>query len=136
MITRLVIMFALIVFGVVAYMAATRWQTARIGRLPSGSAVLSGLNQGVPAVIYFWSEACGPCKTVQSPALKQLEAELGPESVQVVAINAVDQPTLASEWGVLSLPTTFIVDRTGQPRHVNHGVTRAEQLRKQIATFG
>ena len=70
---------------------------------------------------------------MQKPALEQLKTDLGPDGVQVIAINALEQPDLADEWGVLGLPTTFIVDRSGQPRRVNHGVMRAEQLRQQIA---
>jgi hypothetical protein len=30
------------------------------------------------------------------------------------------------------VPTTFLFDPRGQVRHVNHGVTRAEQLLLQI----
>ncbi|HLE53485.1 MAG TPA: hypothetical protein VI755_15570, partial [Anaerolineales bacterium] len=38
----------------------------------------------------------------------------------------------ADYWGVLSVPTTFIIDRRGRPRRVNHGVASAEKLFKQI----
>jgi len=32
------------------------------------------------------------------------------------------QPEIASQWGVLSVPTTFVIDAQGNPRYVNHGV--------------
>jgi len=32
----------------------------------------------------------------------------------------------------LSVPTTYLIDRGGQPRHVNHGVASAEKLMTQI----
>lgn len=135
MIERLLIALGLIALGFGAYAVGTRWQLRRAGRGQAdapASEVMRGLRPGVPAVIYFWSEACPPCKTVQRPALEQLQAELGPEGVQVVAVDALERPDLADEWGVLGLPTTFIVDRFGRPRRVNHGVARAAQLRAQI----
>ena len=50
----------------------------------------------------------------------------------VIAVNALERPELADAWGVLGLPTTFIVDRGGQPRRVNHGVVRADHLKQQV----
>lgn len=134
MIERIIIALALIAFSVGAYTLGTHWQVSRVGR-KAGASVLNKLRPGIPAVVYFWSETCPPCKAVQSPALKQLETELGPQGVQVIAINAMEEPGVASSWGVLGLPTTFLVDRAGQPRRVNHGVIRAEQLREQIAAL-
>jgi protein-disulfide isomerase-like protein with CxxC motif len=54
------------------------------------------------------------------------------EKVQVIEIDASERKDLADEWGVLSVPTTFILDKKGQPRQVNHGVTRAEKLLAQL----
>lgn len=135
MIERAAVVLMLVVLAVGAYAFGTRWQVGRAGRrLAEGRepALNGALRPGVPAVIYFWSEACAPCETVQKPALDRLQAELGPEGVQVIAVDAVARPDLAAEWGVLGLPTTFIVDGAGRPRRVNHGVTRAAQLRAQI----
>jgi thiol-disulfide isomerase/thioredoxin len=128
---------ALAVIGVAfgMYLLATRWQITRITRQQNGHAVLNGLRKGIPTVVYFWSETCAPCKAVQSPAVKQLVARLGANGVQIVEINALENPDIADAWGVLGLPTTFIVDSTGQPRHVNHGVARVEQLERQLATL-
>lgn len=115
-----------------SYLLLTRWQIAHVQGEKVASRVLGGLRPGIPAVMYFWSETCVPCKAAQKPALEQLQAELGPDKVQVISVNAFEQPLIANEWGVLGLPTTFIVDRTGQPRHVNHGVTLKDNLKKQI----
>ncbi len=133
MIERALIAALLIGLGFGAVVLGSRWQARRTGRTRRGDAILDALRPGVPAVVYFWSETCAPCKTVQKPALEQLQAEMGPDGVQVYAINAVERPDLADGWGVLSLPTTFIVDAGRTPRRVNHGVARAEQLKRQIA---
>lgn len=92
---------------------------------------LESLKIGIPAVLYFTTPACVPCKTVQRPALAQLQETLG-ERVQVIEIDASAQPHLADYWGVLSVPTTFIIDRRGRPRRINHGVAGAEKLQRQI----
>ncbi|HEC22183.1 MAG TPA: thioredoxin [Chloroflexi bacterium] len=136
MIERLGIALALLALGLGAYTLGTRWQVSRVRRRGISSEILEALRPGIPAVIYFWSEGCAPCRLVQKPALEQLQAELGPQGVQIVPVNAVERPDLADEWGVLSLPTTFIVDGEGRPRRVNHGVARTGQLRRQIEELG
>jgi peroxiredoxin len=54
------------------------------------------------------------------------------ETLEVVEINAYEQPDLAKTWGVLSVPTTFVIDERGEARYVNNGVARAEKLLEQI----
>ena len=87
--------------------------------------------RGVPAILYFTTPDCTACKTVQRPALNRLKERLG-DRLQVVEIDAQAQPDLASRWGVLSVPTTFIIDESGQLRHVNHGATRVDKLLHQV----
>jgi thioredoxin-like negative regulator of GroEL len=89
---------------------------------------------GHPSIVYFTTPDCTPCKTVQRPAILRLKQDLG-EQFDLVEIDASEQPDLARQWGVLSVPTTFILDRQGKPLHVNYGVTRAEKLRAQIQSL-
>lgn len=84
-----------------------------------------------PVIVYFTTPDCLPCKTVQRPAIHQVSKLLG-EDLQVVEIDAAERPDLAKTWGVMSVPTTFLLDAHGQARYVNNGVTRAEQLMEQI----
>jgi thioredoxin-like negative regulator of GroEL len=51
---------------------------------------------------------------------------------QVIEVDASSQPDVAQEWGVMSVPTTFVIDASGKPRYVNHGVTNAATLIKQL----
>ena len=100
-------------------------------RLILGRAPKSIAQVGKPAILYFTTPGCVPCKTVQKPAIRQIKETLG-EMLQVIEIDASQQPDLAQRWGVLSVPTTFVIDSRGQARHVNHGVARAEKLLKQL----
>lgn len=105
-------------------------------RVPTGQrAVRRGLEEmqdGVPAVLYFTTPTCMPCKTIQRPALRKLQEMLGGGGLQVIEVDSTVHPDLAKEWGVLSVPTTFIIDPQGNPSEVNYGVTPAETLLRQI----
>jgi thioredoxin 1 len=90
--------------------------------------------RGIPAILYFTSPDCAPCRTIQRPALKTVQNRMG-DRLQVIEVNTYEQPELAKEWGVLSLPTTFIIDADGVPRHVNYGVTPAAKLIEQVEKF-
>lgn len=84
-----------------------------------------------PTIVYFTTPDCAPCKTVQRPALEMLISLLG-EKLHVVEIDATERPDLAKTWGVMSVPTTFLLDSRGEARYVNNGVARAEKLMEQI----
>ena len=87
-----------------------------------------------PVIVYFTTPDCVPCKTVQRPAIRRVTEALG-ERLEVVEINAYEQPDLARTWGVMSVPTTFVLDARGEARYVNNGVARAEKLLEQIQTL-
>jgi thiol-disulfide isomerase/thioredoxin len=93
------------------------------------------IRPGRPAILYFTTPDCAACKAVQRPALDRLEARLG-RRLTVVEVNAYERPDLAKDWGVMSVPTTFILDSQGRPQHVNHGVTPAEKLLEQLQKAG
>lgn len=84
-----------------------------------------------PVLVYFTTPDCAPCKTIQRPAINQVSHLLG-EEVEVVEIDATERPDLAKAWGVMSVPTTFVLDTRGEARYVNNGVARAEKLLEQI----
>jgi len=87
-----------------------------------------------PVLVYFTTPTCAPCKTVQRPAIDKIAKLLG-EKLHVVEIDATQHPDLAKTWGVMSVPTTFLLDSRGEARYVNNGVARAEKLMEQIQTL-
>lgn len=84
-----------------------------------------------PVLVYFTTPDCAPCKTVQRPAIDRVSKLLG-EKLEVIEIDATERPDLAKTWGVMSVPTTFVLDARGEARYVNNGVARAERLLEQI----
>ena len=95
---------------------------------------LFGKYPNKPVLVYFTTPDCIPCKTVQRPAIDRVSDLLG-EKLEVIEINAYEQPDLAKTWGVMSVPTTFVLDARGEARYVNNGVARAEKLLEQIQTL-
>lgn len=125
---RLVEALALILLGWLSY----RLISMAILKRASRQASQPGLVQpGKPAILYFTTPDCVVCKTTQRPALWRLQQITG-DLLQVVEIDAYEQPELAKAWGVLSVPTTFILDSQGKPLHVNHGVTTTNKLLQQL----
>lgn len=134
MLERLVILAAFAAVSVLAYHALRRWHVRRVAGVAVGDPLLAALRPGVPAILYFTTPTCAPCITQQRPALQRVLTELG-DQVQVIEVNAQEQPDAADRWGVLSVPTTFILDGRGQPRTVNHGVTGPDKLLGQLQTL-
>ena len=93
---------------------------------------LERMRLGVPVLLYFTTPTCAPCKTLQRPAIQRLQERIG-ERMEVVEVDPSSQPELASQWGVLSVPTTFIIDAQGKPRYVNHGIAPLDKLQRQFA---
>ncbi len=126
--TRLFIALLIAAAGFGLYWLVNRALLRRARRAELG---LESLKPGIPAILYFTTPDCAPCKTVQRPALDELRALLG-DGLQVIEVDAAAEHQLADYWGVLSVPTTFIIDSRGRPRHVNLGATRAAQLLRQL----
>ena len=104
------------------------WQKRRTPGLLSD---LGPLRPQTTTLVYFTTPSCVPCKTVQRPAIQKASQILG-DALQVLEIDASERPDLATRWGVLSVPTTFVIDKNGKVRHINHGVKRTNQLLLQI----
>lgn len=128
LLTRMAAVLGILGAGILAYWLANRLVLARAALRADR---LGEIQPGRPTLLYFTTPTCAPCKTVQRPAIQRLSEQLG-DRLHVVEIDASANPEMAGQWGVLSVPTTFLLDSSGKPRHVNHGVAPAEKLFKQF----
>lgn len=139
MLDRLLFSVVLILLGVGLYwvgrgvhLRSLRRRLAfSVQRLTPG---LATFQPGQPAVLYFTTETCAPCRTVLKPALQRLIAELG-NRFQVLEVDAELQPDAARYWNVLSVPTIFVLDPQGTPQHVHYGVVGPEVLRTELSDW-
>ena len=126
--SRLIIALALCALGLAVYWIASQWtlhgaQNKRLG--------LESATPGLPTILYFTTPSCVPCYTMQGPAIESV-AKAYDGALQVIKIDAQERPEVADHWGVLSVPTTFVLDRRGKPRFFNAGLARAEKLEQQL----
>jgi len=118
-----------------------------LARLDGGKSALADL-RGRVVLLDFWATWCDPCKEAL-PFYAQLQRELGDRgfTVAAVSVDAEDAPVqqyfagsppaflvlrdpdgeLAQRVGVATMPTSFLLDRTGAPQFRHQGFTAADR---------
>ena len=89
----------------------------------------------MPSILYFTGEACTICHTAQRPALRALAAGLD-DGVEIREVDVAVEPELARRYRVMSLPTTIVLDGSGQVTDINVGFATGETLRRQLVDAG
>jgi thiol-disulfide isomerase/thioredoxin len=118
----------------VAYRAGTRPPSFTARTLAAGSLSMTDL-RGKVVVVNFWASWCLECRP-EMPVLERLHRELAPRGVAVIGINARENRDVIgryakelgltfplvldpggrinARYGVIGLPTTFLVGRDGR----------------------
>ncbi|POO87319.1 thioredoxin [Clostridium sp. 2-1] len=73
----------------------------------------------LPVLVDFWASWCGPCRMV-SPIVDEI-AESAAGKFKVGKINVDEQPELAAQFSVMSIPT-LIVFKNGEVYKSSVGV--------------
>lgn len=68
------------------------------------------MNAKKPVLLDFWAPWCGPCRMV-SPVIDEIAQERA--DVLVGKVNVDEQPELAQQFGVMSIPMLVVI-RDGQ----------------------
>ena len=82
------------------------------------------LNSDKPVLIDFWASWCGPCRMV-GPIIDEIAGER--QDIKVCKVNVDDEPELASEFHIMSIPT-LVVMKEGQVLKQSLGAKPKSQI--------
>jgi thioredoxin 1 len=63
------------------------------------------VKSGIPVVVDFWAEWCGPCRMI-APMMEEISNEYSGKAL-VVKCDVDSSPNVASKYGIRNIPTVL-----------------------------
>ena len=129
---RFLTLLILLVVSVFVFYA-WRWQASVCFRRAAGRVLPAKVEDDLPpggrTVLYFTTPECSQCRFRQTPILDQLKQSLG---VHILAVDASSRPEIADFFGVMTVPSTVLINEQRQPMAINHGLATLAHLQQQL----
>ena len=90
------------------------------------------IQSNVPALVGFFAEWCGPCKTMK-PILEELKRKTG-DSLVILKIDIDKSPQAASAYKIQGVPT-LILFKQGQIKWRQSGVVSLHEVAKIVQQY-
>lgn len=91
---------------------------------------ISDLNPALPTILYFWTEQCAQCNSVQKPDIIKLKNE-GNE-FNFISFNAINDFELTKQFNIKTVPSTVLLNAEKEVKYINNGYTAGLILKEQL----
>ncbi|MHB1611067.1 MAG: thioredoxin [Sulfobacillus sp.] len=81
-----------------------------------------------PVIVDFWASWCVPCRMI-SPILEEVANERA-GAVTIAKLNVDENPNLAAEYGVMSIPTLIRFQNGQETSRVVGALPKAQLLKR------
>lgn len=90
------------------------------------------LSNGKPTLVDFYATWCGPCQMMGPLYDKFASSYKNSDKANIVKVDIDAGMDIAEKYGVMSVPTFVLIDKTGKVVDTMNGMRSADELEKKL----